>query len=226
MRIVQDMTSQQEIFASFLGKFCLYNCVEVPTRGENVLDLILTNDEDLIPSIKVEESGSFSDHRWVIGSLDVNMVRKEEFSPEFQSYHTKIPNFNWRKGSVEQWDQYRDILNRIDWSDSTKQMSVRDKVDYLNSQMEAAVGQVFENLLERKKFKRKRIPRDIRTLYKRKSSISKKIHKTKCKEKLGRLIVDLEIVEQELRGKKEASRRKEEDEVIEQIKVNPKVFYS
>ena len=40
------------------------------------------------------------------------------------------------------------------------------------------------------------------------------------------MIVDLEIVEQELRSKKEASRRKEEDEVIEQIKVNPKVFYS
>ena len=45
VRIVQDMTSQQEIFASFLGKFCLYNCVEVPTRWENVLDLILTNNE-------------------------------------------------------------------------------------------------------------------------------------------------------------------------------------
>ena len=36
VKIVQDMTSQQEIFASFLGKFCLYNCVDVPTRGENV----------------------------------------------------------------------------------------------------------------------------------------------------------------------------------------------
>ena len=40
------------------------------------------------------------------------------------------------------------------------------------------------------------------------------------------MIVDLEAVELELRNKKEASRRKEEDEVIEQIKVNPNVFYS
>ena len=140
MRIVQDMTNQQEIFASFLGKFCLFNCVDVPTRGENVLDLILTNDEDLIQGIKVEESGTFSDHRWVIGSLDVNMDRKDEVVPEFQSYHTKIPNFNWRKGTVEQWDLYRDILNRIDWLDRTKEMSVGDKVDYLNSQMETAVS--------------------------------------------------------------------------------------
>ena len=38
--------------------------------------------------------------------------------------------------------------------------------------------------------------------------------------------MDLETVELELRSKKEASRRKEEDEVIEQIKVNPMVFYS
>ena len=37
---------------------------------------------------------------------------------------------------------------------------------------------------------------------------------------------DLESVELELRGRKEASRRKEEESVIEQIKVNPKVFYS
>ena len=105
-------------------------------------------------------------------------------------------------------------------------MNVGEKVDFLNSLMEDAVSQVFENLLDRKKTKRKRIPKDIRSLYKKKSSLSKKIFKTKCKEKLGRLIVDLETVELELRSKKEASRRKEEDEVIEQIKVNPKVFYS
>ena len=163
------MTSQQKMFASFLGKFCLYNVVDVPTRGENVLDLILTNDEDLIPNISVEESGSFSDHRWIIGSMEVSLARKDDKSPEFLSYKTKIPYFNWRKGSVEQWDQYSEILNRIDWSKSTEEMSVGEKVDFLNSQMEAAVGQVFENLLERKQKKRKRIPKDIRSLYCKKS---------------------------------------------------------
>ena len=63
-------------------------------------------------------------------------------------------------------------------------MSIGDKVSFLNNQMEVAVSQVFENLLERKQSKRRRIPKDVRSLYKKKSSLSKKIHRTKCKLKL------------------------------------------
>ena len=74
VRIVQDMTQKQELFASILGNFCLFNSVEVPTRGVDILDLILTNDEDLISNVRVEESGCFSNHRWVIGDVDMTLA--------------------------------------------------------------------------------------------------------------------------------------------------------
>ena len=90
LKITQDMSNQQKIFASFLGKFYLLNCVGVSTRGENILDLILTNDENLIPEVWVEESGSFSDHRWVIGDLDVILAWTDDISPESILYDPKL----------------------------------------------------------------------------------------------------------------------------------------
>ena len=94
VRIVQYMSQQEELFANLLGKFYLFNCVEVPTRGENIFDLILTNAEDLIQEVRVEESGSLSDHRWVIGNLDVTLAQTDDESPESLIYKTQIPNFN------------------------------------------------------------------------------------------------------------------------------------
>ena len=57
------------------GNFCQFpekvlppKLYGVSTKGENILDLILTNDEDLFPEVWVEKRGSFSDHRCDSGS--------------------------------------------------------------------------------------------------------------------------------------------------------------
>ena len=63
-------------------------------------------------------------------------------------------------------------------------MNVEEKVNYLNSFMESAVSSTFEDLLKRKKEKRKRIPKEEGSLYRRKTNLSKKIHRMKSRQNL------------------------------------------
>ena len=82
----------------------------------------------------------------------------------------------------------------------------------------------FVDLLKKKACRRK-IPREVRALYRKKSTLSMKIHRTKCRRRLATLLEDLEKLESDLRNRKEARRKKEEEEVIDQIKTNPKAFF-
>ena len=60
-------------------QFCLAQVVDKPTRGKNLLDLILTNNCDLVGNCSVADSG-LSDHRLVIGSLSLPSEVKSERS--------------------------------------------------------------------------------------------------------------------------------------------------
>ena len=158
--------------------------MDSPTRVGNILDLILTNDEDLVSSVRVEESGSFLYFSWVIGEINVTLARRDDSIPESLIYSTTIPNFNWRNGSVEQWDKYQEVQANCEWSQETKYMSITEKVNFLNRLMETAVSSAFEDLLKRKVERKRRIPKEIRSLFKKKSDLSRKIHRTKCRIKL------------------------------------------
>ena len=94
----------------------------------------------------------------------------------------------------------------------------------LYSILEDGVSEVFENNLDKKKVKPK-IPRHIKKLHNSKSKISKKILKTRCLLKLVKLRYELEEIECELSENKEKWRKNNELKVIEEIKLNPAVFY-
>ena len=82
------LTGQMGEFAKFLSSNFLKNVIDKPTRGENILDLVLTD---------IELNDRFSDHSLV----KVNMtycVDKVIDTSENMVYTTKIPWYNWRKG--------------------------------------------------------------------------------------------------------------------------------
>ena len=56
---------QAEAFLEFNDEQFLQQCVEEPTRVKNILDLILTNDPDVITEISVWDT-LMSDHKVII----------------------------------------------------------------------------------------------------------------------------------------------------------------
>ena len=71
----------------------------------------------------------------------------------------------------------------------------------------------FVDLLKKKACRRK-IPREVRALYRKKSTLSMKIHRTKCRRRLATLLEDLEKLESDLRNRKEARERRKRKKLL------------
>ena len=56
-----DLSNQEEAFVSFMFSHNLMNFVNKPTRNENILDLVLTNNYDMITSTTIDVNNGFSD---------------------------------------------------------------------------------------------------------------------------------------------------------------------
>ena len=94
-------TYNSNIFLNFLNENHLYQKVSEPTRGENILDLCLSTDEDMVRDVEVFETFSTSDHNYFTCNI-------------FASIHIEpprvFPNF-----SCANWDMIRSYLSCVDW---------------------------------------------------------------------------------------------------------------
>ena len=81
----------------------LVQVVYKPTRGDNILDLILTSNEALVENINIEEPFASSDHCVVKFDITCNIIRKD----------WKLCYYDYRHGNYEDMKVY---LAEMDWS--------------------------------------------------------------------------------------------------------------
>ena len=223
-KISLNLNKQEECFVNFMFKNSLLNYVNKPTRKKNILDLVLTNDTELIGKCEVIVNSNFSDHNTVICETSIG-INENSRNEKIMEYVTTVPNYGWRKGSVEQWDSYHKLINDHDWNEISAGKNVDDKVKLLFKTIEFAVKESFDNLIERKENKKRRIPKQVKKWFSQRKKLSKMIIKTKCKKKIVKLMEELDLIERKIYESKEKRRKIEEDKVIEEIKLNPKAFY-
>ena len=111
-----------------LQESSLSQLVENPTRGENILDLILTTDENLITNIEVGEEFSSSDHRIITYELKVNSDN-ENISFE------KIPNY--KKAN---FPKLKHTIENINWSNICKTSDINKSWEIFTSYYNKAVN--------------------------------------------------------------------------------------
>ncbi|KAG6927235.1 hypothetical protein G0U57_010163, partial [Chelydra serpentina] len=85
-----------------IGDNFLFQKVEKATRGEAVLDLILTNREEWVENLKVE------------GSLDESRVH---YSKEGRRENIKIKTMNFKKAD---FSKLRELVGKIPWDASLR----------------------------------------------------------------------------------------------------------
>ena len=101
-------------FLSFMETNFLTQLVTEPTRKEkNILDLILTNDRDIIHNISVIET-ELSDHNIVTcelmdPSLLLKPITRSDYTPD-----SPLDDIDFTKAD---WNNIRDTLGFLDWSD-------------------------------------------------------------------------------------------------------------
>ena len=105
----------------------LYQLVEQPTRGENILDLVLTTNENVVGNVKVGPEFSSSDHRVITFSIQGNKSRVKESKEKVPDYQRA----NYRK--------LRNIIAQNDWSELSGNISINEAWLIFTSNLNKAV---------------------------------------------------------------------------------------
>ena len=86
--------------------------VEEPTRKENTLDLMFTNEANLVTAVEVNKS-SYSDHNIIEMSTNYSLTEKKKSNIE-QSEDTGFRSLNMRAKTVK-WKNITELIENKDW---------------------------------------------------------------------------------------------------------------
>ena len=215
-----------------MNSLFLHQIVKDPTRkGKNILDIILTNNEDLIHSTEVTAT-TLSDHDLVSCFLINNEIpgingrlrgscKGRVFTPK-----TTFDSLDINKAN---WEQVRSDFLAVDWT-PVKSAPTQDLAWAMFSDTVANV--CARNCPKHKaQSRRKNIPRDRRLLLRKKRKLLARIKAMKSnvnspQESLENAV--RELGEIELKIGQNLLERKSEEEIIalNKIKKNPKAFFS
>ena len=230
----EDNKSAQ-LLLDFMDRNFMTQLVEENTRdNKNILDVIITNNAELLHDITVEKCKITSDHDLVKCDI-LNLFKKPTETDATYKPSSEFDRWNWNKAK---WNPIREELGTVDWE---QLMNNEDSVQSMSQKFEDTVIRVAsKHTVEHKlktSHKQNRIPRERLALINRRKKINSKINWLKYVNPTNKSPEQIDSALKELLHKKEhieteikisilEERSKKELEVLEKIKTNPKAFYS
>ena len=231
--LLSDRQSALELF-DFMEVNFLQQMVSEPTRKDNILDLIFSNNTDMIHSISVSKTEK-SDHDTVNCVLLHPQFLLPSHATERPVYSPSclLDDINFNSAN---WESIKNDLKNVDWSqivdDSVCQNTAwrmfEDTVANICSNNAPSHSQ---NIRASSKYSG--IPKERRTLLKKKKRLNANINSIKYSDRARRNHIKLEHLQNEraavellMKADIKGERLKKEADAIEKIKRNPKAFYS
>ena len=229
-----DVKKQAEAFLehchqNFLVQYCL-----TPTRGKNILDLILTNNQTFINNYTTIVNKKFSDHFLLKVWLNVSYNQDDKQAQRKYPYTTTLYQYDLEKADDEDWLRYDHMLGTIDFENEVKGMNTNQKLRRFYEILEGTSKEVFkkkkefqdESLKEKVNKPKNFIPKRIRKLMKRKSKLGNQILASSKWWKTVKMEEELEQIEMELDEEYTKQKIKNENEAIKRISKDPTYFYN
>ena len=212
-----DSQLQAWALLRIMDEYQLEQCVDAATRGRNILDLYITNDEDHILKIEVEDT-LISDHRILNIYTRIRPGRREETCVREECELNKL---NFRDKDIN-WTKVAENISSYNLETKCQNLNAEGTYEcIIKCLTEACMGVV----PERKKPKAKLIPRDRRVLMRRRKRLNKQIQNSKNPRKIE--IIQKKVMDVENALKESYNKEADEDETraVNQIKNNYKYFF-
>jgi hypothetical protein len=194
----------------------LTQCILKPTRNESILDLVFTNNSDLLLHYDVVPT-IFSDHNFINLYLNLKSIYPSDLPPP----PPLMASFDFLHAD---WDHVIQDLKSHNWDDLISNAAPQEQVNIFMEKIEETCRRTLR--LRAGLSKKKRIvPRAYRILFRKRSRIVKQISLTNSPHRTHQLLERLHSIESELQTSYKLDRRKEEQEAVKVIKKNPKFFY-
>ena len=228
---------QAEHFIEFMEEHFLENLSLSPTRGLNILDLILSNNPHMIGPISVTISKAMSDHSLLEFQLNHPYTQPQGEGQRETPYTNNFHKYRLDKGDAEDWMRYESLLNDVNFEALVEGMNVEQRLFKFYEILEKTVDAIFkkrkqyietvedEKHEESKRTSKNKIPKDIRLLMRQKKEISDRIKISKDWRKTFELTKQLEDKEILLKEHYKERMMKVESDAIKRIKSDPGYFY-
>ena len=126
--------------------------------------------------------------------------------PRENPYPNKIYEYELKRGTEEDWIRYNMLLSKAseNFEETTKDKPTKKRLKYLYKIIENTVEllfykkEAFKSEDERKQTRKNKIPAQIRTLMRKKSSLSKQIIASNTGGKTFKFMKELNLIEEEL----------------------------
>lgn len=209
---------QAEYMVDFQNEILLTQVIEKPTRGMNILDLVFTNNLDLVIDTEIQGT-KMSDHNIVIirTALGVEESQVAERDPSgfraLNFFHSEV-----------KWKDIKREMESIDWISTLANKEIEDMHQTLEDQLLSICER---HVPKKKKAKMHglKIPRDRKILMRRRCKWNKKLSKLTHRNDIERLKYKLEEVEERIKESHMEELKREENKAIDAIKLNSKFFF-
>ena len=123
--LTESTTGNAELFCDCLEENYYMQYVDKPTRGDNVLDLIIKNEPDLVSDVRVIEHLANSDHGMITwrmnlenGNVDTARSIYDYNRADFENMRRELNMVDWNEffvGDVStDWSGFRDLLQGLE----------------------------------------------------------------------------------------------------------------
>ena len=225
---------QASILCNFVQEQFMEQYIDSSTRGQNLLDLMFCNDSDLITYNLPIDNVIISDHTLCVLGTNFNIT---PISRKVRSniYSTEISNYNLMDATSNEWENLNNHLFNIDWEEVFRDDCIENICDVIIKHIENGVMTYMRPMVCNKpthksdgtKFKSKNIiPKFIRTLFKRKSKLSKSYRKVKTVNRCTSLRRKILEIDMQLKNHYESKKLQEEMKLFEKAKSNKNILFN
>ena len=224
---------QSEILLDFVNEHLLVQVINENTRqGKSLIDIVLTNDEEIILDTKVKRTYIDTDHDMVECELLLKIKKPESTVIEVEKKLLDALNYN-----KAEWTPIRKNLAEINW---TEKLSDDMEVAAMYEKLEEIIYSASVNHTPGREERRKAatLPRNRLILIRKRKRINSRINILKyvqvghtvkpgdSSKDIEKLEKKKEKIEQEMKELIELEIQKKELHALSQMKKNPKFFYS
>ena len=215
-----DEREQFRILMNLANKFNLIQMISEPTRGNNTLDLIFTNETDLFSSHEISHS-ALSDHFLI--EMSTTLQTNERNIKENNGGKDGLRKLNFYSDKIN-WERIIEELGRIDWEDLMKDKNTHESTIILNKKINDICIKYIP--LKRNYNGKRKIPKIRKKLIGRLKMLKRAKRKTCNEERINIIMEKIVETETQLIECRRKERIENEKSIIEKIPRNSKLLFS
>jgi hypothetical protein len=221
----QQVRQQAARLVELALKHNLIQQVDQVTHGREILDLLFSNNEDLVSSVAVEPWPSFTDHSIVKASVSFKLEAEKDLEEtHLLESGKRLKKLNFNKAP---WPEIQKQLKLIDW-EQMKAQAKESPSAALSLFMDMVIP-ILESLVplrSPRRKKRSKLERKRKLIWRKLGKVQRNIESSSSLSRLSKLIQDRWELEKQLKAEYSSLNQQQEDDALLNLKENPKSFFS